>query len=115
MNLQFRRRLTSRATIIVGLVLIFLSVGVIGISVGLVTQAVLEFERGSFFGRRRMEKEIARLKDHFIVCGAGRVGRRIAQEIAARNLPVLIVEKESERAAWAYAQNLPVLIGDATS
>jgi len=96
-------------------ILIVLGVGVVGFAIGSLTRAMVEFELGSFFGRRRMEKEIHRLKDHFIICGAGRVGRRIAAEIAARKLPVLIVERETERAQWAYAQNLPVLIGDASS
>lgn len=96
-------------------VLIFLGVGVVGFAIGSLTRAMVEFELGSFFGRRRMEKELTRLQDHFIVCGAGRVGRRIALEIRARNHPVVIIEKEAPRAEWAYAQNLPVIIGDASS
>src|SRR3989338_5246013 len=35
------------------------------------TQAMLEFELTSILGRRRMEREIAKLKDHYIICGAG--------------------------------------------
>ncbi|MBI4459909.1 MAG: potassium channel protein, partial [Acidobacteria bacterium] len=53
------------------LVMIFLSLAAISVAVGLFTQAVLEFELGSFFGRRRMEKDISKLKDHIIICGAG--------------------------------------------
>src|SRR5579885_2462444 len=54
--------------IVVGVALVFLAIGAL-------TQALLEFELRSFFGRRKMEREIARLHDHYIICGAGRVGR----------------------------------------
>ncbi len=100
---------------VVHMVMIFLSVGVIAIAIGLFTQAVLEFELGSFFGRRRMEKDISKLKDHIIICGAGRVGRRLAQEVAARNLPLVFVENDPAAAQWAQNRNFPVIIGDASS
>jgi voltage-gated potassium channel len=96
-------------------VLICLGLGVVGFAIGSLTRAVVEFELGSFFGRRRMEKELSQLKDHFIICGAGRVGRRIAMEISSRKLPVVIVEKDPARAAWVEAHKLPLIIGDASS
>jgi voltage-gated potassium channel len=79
------------------------------------THAVIQSELGQFFGRRRMEKEISKLQDHFIICGVGRVGRRVATEIAARNLPLVIVEDDPARAKWAQDNGFPVIIGDATS
>jgi len=95
--------------------LILFGVGVVGFAIGSITHAVIEFELGSFFGRRRMEKEISRLKDHFIICGVGRVGRRVAMEIAARKLPLVVVEQDPGRAKWAQDREFPVIIGDATS
>ena len=92
-------------------IMIFLGVGVVSFAIGLFTQAVIEFELGSFFGRRRMEKDISKLKDHFIICGAGRVGRRLAQEVTARNLPVLFVENDPGSAQWAQDRNFPVIVG----
>ncbi|MBI4458473.1 MAG: TrkA family potassium uptake protein [Acidobacteria bacterium] len=100
---------------VVTAVVILLGVGVVGFSIGTLTQAVIEFELGSFFGRRRMEKDISRLKDHIIICGAGRVGRRLALEVAARNLPLVIVDSEPSRVQWAQSHNFPVIIGDASS
>jgi voltage-gated potassium channel len=87
-------------------VLIFLGVGAVGFSIGTLTHAVIESELGLFFGRRRMEKEISKLRDHFIICGAGRVGRKVAAEIAARNLPFVIVEHDQAKAQWAQ-ERLP--------
>jgi voltage-gated potassium channel len=95
--------------------LIFLGVGVLGFTMATLTQAVIESELGSIFGRRRMEKEIANLKDHIIVCGVGRVGRRVATEIAARRIPLLIIEQDPGKARWAQDQNFLCIVGDATS
>ncbi len=100
---------------IFNIVLIVLGVGVVFISIGMMTKAVIEFELGEFFGRRRMEKEITKMKNHFIICGAGRVGRRIAMEILGRNESVLIIEKEAARARWVQDHDIPVIMGDASS
>jgi voltage-gated potassium channel len=96
-------------------VLIFLGVGVVGFAVATLTHTVIESELGSFFGRRRMEKEIAKLKEHIIICGVGRVGRRVATEVAARNIPAVIIEQDPAKARWAQEHGFPVIVGDATS
>lgn len=95
-------------------VLMVLGVCVVGFIMATLAQAVIEFELGTFFGRRRMEKELSRIRNHFIICGAGRVGRRVAQEVAARGLPVVIIEQEGAKAQWAQEQGLQVIVGDAT-
>jgi voltage-gated potassium channel len=96
-------------------VVMFAGLIVVGFAIGSVTAAVVQFELSSFFGRRRMEKEIAKLKNHYIICGVGRVGRRIASEISARGFPLVIIEKESARAQWAQEQEFPVIVGDASN
>ena len=68
-------RIFNVGLIIVGVSLVFLGIGSL-------TQALLEFELRSFFGRRKMEREIGRLSDHYIICGAGRVGISAARELA---------------------------------
>ena len=96
-------------------VVIFLGLVLVGFAVGTLTRAVIEFELGEFFGRRRMEKEITRLKDHIIICGVGRVGRRIATEVRARRLPLVIIENDPARAQWAQTNSFPLILGDASS
>src|SRR5262245_34872761 len=44
-------------------------VSMVLVTIGALTQALLEFELRSFFGRRRMEREIGRLSGHYIICG----------------------------------------------
>jgi voltage-gated potassium channel len=88
-------------------------VGLLFLAVGALAQALLEFELLNLFGRRRMEREIERLHDHYIICGAGRVGRSTARELARRNAPFVIIET-----AQAKLENIPAewltIIGDAT-
>jgi voltage-gated potassium channel len=86
-----------------------------GFLVATSTQAMLEFELGHFLGRRRMERELAKLKDHFIICGAGRVGRTVARELRASHVPCVIIETHADRAQWALAEDIPLVIGSAHS
>jgi voltage-gated potassium channel len=97
------------------ILMMILGFGVVGFIMAMIAQGVIEFELGTFFGRRRMEKEIARIADHVIICGAGRVGRRLALEVGARNIPLVIIEQDGVKARWAQEHNLPVIIGDATN
>lgn len=105
----------SHAGRIFNAILIFFGVGVVGFAIGTLTHTVIQSELGSFFGRRRMEKEISKLRNHFIICGAGRVGRRVAMEIAARNLPLVIIEQDPTQVQWAQEHGYPVIMGDATN
>jgi voltage-gated potassium channel len=95
------------------LVLIFFGVGLVFLAIGALTQALLEFELRSFFGRRKMEREIDRLGEHYIICGAGRVGRSAARELARRPAPFVIVDNNETKAA-RYGNDWLVLFGDAT-
>jgi voltage-gated potassium channel len=93
--------------IIAGVSLVFLAIGAL-------TQALLEFELQSFFGRRKMERDIGRLSDHYIICGAGRVGRSAARELARRPVPFVIIEQSESKAQRYAGENWLTLIGDAT-
>jgi voltage-gated potassium channel len=99
-------RVFNVGVIVAGVSLVFLVIGAL-------TQALLEFELRSFFGRRKMEREIGRLKEHYIICGAGRVGRSAARELARRPVPFVIIEN-NEGKATRYSEDWLVLVGDAT-
>jgi voltage-gated potassium channel len=95
-------------------VIILGGVSLVFLAIGSLTQALLEFELQNFFGRRRMERDIGRLADHYIVCGAGRVGRSAARELARRPVPFVILESNETKAQKYTAENWLLLIGDAT-
>lgn len=103
----------SHAGRVFNVVLILCGVSLVFLFIGSLTQALLEFSLRSFFGRRKMEREIDRLSDHYVICGAGRVGRSAARELARKPAPFLIVEQNEAKLSRLSSEWL-FLIGDAT-
>ncbi len=93
--------------------LIVAGVGLVFLIIGSLTQALLEFEFNQLYGRRRMERDISRLSGHYIICGAGRVGRSVARELARKPAPFVIIEHNPEKAERYRELGLNI-IGDAT-
>jgi len=104
----------SHAGRVFNVFVILAGVSLLALAVGALSQALLEFELQSFFGRRRMEREIDRLNGHYIICGMGRVGRSVARELARKPVPFVMVENaEAKRQRYA-SENWLVIAGDAT-
>ena len=96
------------------IVLIVAGVALVFLMIGALTQALLEFELGKVFGKRRMEREVANLRDHYIICGAGRVGSSVARELARKPCPFVVIEASRESTRELDPKWLTV-IGDAAS
>jgi len=94
--------------------IIITGVGLVLLLVGGASRTLLEFELQSVFGRRRMDREISRLTGHFIICGAGRVGRSAARELARRPLPFVVVDTNEEKLQKYSSEGWLTLLGDAT-
>lgn len=94
--------------------IIVTGVGLVLLFFGGATQALLEFELQSVFGRRRMDREISRLSEHFILCGAGRVGRSAARELARKPLPFVVIDNDPAKLARYSDEGWLSLLGDAT-
>jgi len=104
----------SHAGRIFNIFVILAGVSLLLLGVGALSQALLEFELQSFFGRRRMEREIGRLDGHFIICGMGRVGRSVARELARKPAPFVIIENTEVKRQRFASENWLVIAGDAT-
>ncbi len=76
------------------IVLVFVGVGVVAYGINNGIRIVFEGELQKAFGRRKLEKKLKTLKNHFIVCGYGRMGRIICRELKANGVPFVVVEKE---------------------
>lgn len=88
----------------------------LGVWFALVTSAIVEMDLAHVFLTRRTMKKIETLKEHYIVCGAGRTGRQVARELQAAGKQFVVIEKEGDRAE-ALREEIPdVLIveSDAT-
>jgi voltage-gated potassium channel len=104
----------SHAGRVFNVFVILAGVSLLLLGVGALSQALLEFELQTFFGRRRMEREIGRLDGHYIICGMGRVGRSVARELARKPVPFVIIENADTKRERYTAENWLVVAGDAT-
>jgi voltage-gated potassium channel len=88
--------------------------GVVFYTMVTVTERVVEGEFQQFFGRRRMQKRIGMLSNHYLVCGFGRIGEVVCRELASKPAPFVVIEQQEERIREAEANQYLVLQGDAT-
>ena len=93
------------------IVLVVVGTGIALYTFGTILEAVLEGRLKDLYGRRRMERTIANLSGHVIVCGWGRVGRALAQIVAGSGQAVVVVDRDADRLA---ASAHPYVLGDAT-
>ena len=90
-------------------------VGTVLYALTVLAQAVIQTEIVAVLGNRRKMREMEKLEDHFIVCGAGRVGRRIVQALQKEEIPFVLIENNEERVS-KIKDSLPYyIVGDATS
>jgi voltage-gated potassium channel len=88
--------------------------GVVFYTAVAVAQNVVEGEFQQFFGRRRMERKIGSLTDHYLVCGFGRIGEVVCRELASKPVPFVVIEQREERVRKAEEAQHLVLEGDAS-
>jgi voltage-gated potassium channel len=82
---------------------------------GEVLRGVLSGELQGAFGRRRMERNLARLKSHMIICGYGRMGRFVCREFSKQGLPFVIIDRKAEALQDFDLPHGIAVVGDATS
>jgi len=97
---------------------VFLILGGVGSVFYILTSLVQYFLEGEFgirIGRRRMESEINKLKNHFIVCGFGRVGQEIATTLTENNARFVVIDKNEDTISKAHSLNYLAISDDATN
>jgi voltage-gated potassium channel len=76
--------------------LIFFGVGYFVYLAGVVVQFMVEGRMRAILGRRRLDKKIDRLNNHYIVCGYGRIGRVLCKNLQRKPLDLVVIEKDRE-------------------
>ena len=94
--------------------LIMFGVTTILIAIGAMTQTIIEIEMGDRLYQRRNKRMIDKLKNHFIVCGYGRVGRGAAAELLQAKVPFVVVDQNPERTERAMLAGMLAVTADAT-
>src|SRR3954470_3148059 len=88
---------------IVKVILTFLGVGTLFYALVSLTELVVTGELGTLLSERRAQRMTERLKDHFIVCGFGRVGRQVASDLRAAGALYVVVDDDERNREAAYA------------
>jgi voltage-gated potassium channel len=81
---------------------------------GSVVQFMVEGRIREILGRRKLERKIRGIKDHYIICGYGRVGTSIVKALGSKSIELAIVEKDPDRVAKLSEENILHIAGDAT-
>lgn len=76
--------------------LIFFGVGYFVYLAGVVVQFMVEGRMRTILGRRRLDKKIDRLNDHYIICGYGRIGRVLCKNLQRKPLDLVVIEYNRE-------------------
>jgi voltage-gated potassium channel len=96
------------------LTVVVLGVGTALIGISLLAAAIAEAELGGLTRRRRMSRRIAQLKEHFIVCAYGRVGRAAVRELQAAGVDLVVVDPKQELRERMERDKVAFLIDDPT-
>jgi voltage-gated potassium channel len=94
--------------------LIICSVGIVAYLVRQLAGVIVEGEIRRLMGRRKLEKAINRLRDHYIICGHGRIGGYICEEFRDEGLPFVVIERDEHVIQTMEEEGVIYVRGDAT-
>ena len=94
--------------------LIVSGVGTVLYAITLVAATIVEGGLQHRFERRRRMRMIEQLRDHFILCGSGRIGSIIAAELRREGVPFIVVERDPERVQAVLARGDLAVEADAS-
>jgi voltage-gated potassium channel len=100
---------------IFNMVLIFFGLGTTTYVAASVVQFMVEGRIRAIMGRRRLDRRIDRLNQHYIICGYGRIGRILCQTLRQKPVDLVVIEKSPELAPALEQDKVLYVQGDATS
>lgn len=101
----------TQATRLFTIALIVFGVGTFGYLVSGLVAIAFDPRNALARARRAMQREIAQMREHVIVCGFGRFGRAVVDELRRGGKEVVIVEQEASVEALVARDGLPYVIG----
>ncbi len=96
------------------IILIISGLAVVGYTLTAAGRAVVEGSLQRHLGRRKMMREIEQMRGHIIVCGHGRVGRTICEELHTEQVPFVVIDRDPEHGEALERKGYRVITGDAT-
>lgn len=95
--------------------LIFFGMSTLLFAISTFTAFLVEGDLSDIIRRRKMDKRISELKGHYIVCGVGRIGMHIIDELSKTGTPLLALDSNEDICKDLFDKKIPVIKGDATS
>ncbi len=94
--------------------LIISGTGIIAYTLSSLIQFTLEGQLRKILGRKKLESRISKLRNHYIICGYGRIGHLICREFQSRPTPFVVVEKNPHHIERLEREGHMYVEGDAT-
>ena len=91
--------------------LIIFSIGTLAIALNYITYKLADTK---YFFRRKMEKSISKLKDHYIIAGYGRMGKIICEELSKKKEKYVVIERDPDVVQQLNEQGVSSILGDVT-
>ncbi len=99
---------------LISLVIITTGISVGAYTIGSFISMLIEGELAKIFGRRKLQKEIVKLNNHYIICGFGRIGSLICEELKANDKKFVVIENNPANIEILEAEKYLYLCADAT-
>jgi len=103
---------TAGRGLIVGLIVIGL--GLATYTIGAFGSIIVEGQFKRLLGRNKMKRELATIKDHYIVCGFGRMGQIVCDALEEQGRPLVIITNLEEEYDQIISDGRLAVFGDAT-
>ncbi len=100
---------------IFSIILIFTSLGTVGYLLSSIVSSLFEGDLKFAWRIKKMEKDILRLENHYIICGAGETGLNAIKQFQKTNSNFVVIEKSEEKIKELIEDNILVIHGDSTN
>jgi voltage-gated potassium channel len=94
---------------------IFSGMGIIAYILGVAAQAMVELQLRSIIGRTKLGLKMRSIKNHYVICGFGRIGKIIVRELKVNGIPMVVIDNAPETIPILESEDIPYIHGDATA
>jgi len=96
------------------ILVMLIGAGGVALAISTIVQSVVQLELIETFGQRRQSRKVSKMRNHYIVCGSGRVGSHLVRDLQRSNHPFVVLERDPQKAAEFSRHGVDVLVRDAT-
>jgi len=106
--------LSTSGRVLTILIIVF-GIGAVTYLVRRIVAFTVEGEMAGLRRRKKMNHSLERIKDHYLICGYGRVGKWAVEEFLKESVPVVVIDDNPDLEPDLQSRSLPYVIGDASS